>query len=182
MHWIPKTDKYNKQISHWQHIAFTQRCRWYKLTLCSLAVKHFVPTREGCQVATKASHQFLMAHIQQCYGKLRRLETDRFFKKYQLEYVVSPQHFAIIEEHKEQVKAKMSSSCKERQKRKFDTLLARCDSSNDLMTAMLWTSHWTISALLNCRPCPKVWTLRLVLSSFPRLTLWLVLKLPLPEQ
>ena len=43
--------------------------------------------------------------------------------------VVSPQHFAIIEEHKEQVKAKMSSSSKEQQKRKFDALLARHDSA-----------------------------------------------------
>ena len=73
----------------------------------------------GRQVATKASRQFLMAHVQQCYSQLHRLETNHFFQKRQLEYVVSPQHFAIIEEHKEQVKAKMSSSCKERQKRKF---------------------------------------------------------------
>ena len=33
-----------------------------------------------------------------------------------------------MEEHKEQVKAKMPSSCKEQQKRKFDALLARRDS------------------------------------------------------
>ena len=59
-----------------QHIAFNHRCRRYGLTPRSLAVKPLVSTQEGHRVAARASRQFLSARVQQCYGKLRRLETD----------------------------------------------------------------------------------------------------------
>ena len=55
-----------------QHITFSQRCHRYQLTPRNLAVKPLVPTREGHQVAARASHQFLMARVQQCYSKLRK--------------------------------------------------------------------------------------------------------------
>ena len=66
-----------------------------------------------------------MARIQQCYGKLRKLETDLFFQKRQLEYVVSPRHFKAIKAHKDRVQTRMSTLCKERQKKEFDALLSR---------------------------------------------------------
>ena len=66
-----------------------------------------------------------MACVQQCYGKLCRLETDLFFQKRQLEYVVCPRHFEAIEAHKDRVQTRTSTSCKEQQKKKFDALLSR---------------------------------------------------------
>ena len=48
-----------------------------------------------------------------------------FLSKRQLEYIVSPQHLGAIEAHKDQVQTRMSTSCKERQKMKFDALLSR---------------------------------------------------------
>lgn len=90
---------------------------------CSLA-KPLVPTQVGCCVATRTSRQFLTARIQQCYGKLRRLEIEIFFQKHQLEFIVSQQHFASVECHKEEVQTKFSTVSKERQK-KFDALLSK---------------------------------------------------------
>ena len=48
---------------------------------------HLVATQEGHHVAARASRQFLMACVKQCYGKLCRSETDLFFQKRQLEFV-----------------------------------------------------------------------------------------------
>ena len=110
-----------------QHIAFNHRCRRYGLTPCSLAVKPLVSTQEGHRGAARVSRQFLSARVQQCFGKLRRLETDLFFQKRQLEFVVGQQRLAIIEEHKGQVQEKVASAAKERQK-KFDTLVSKQSS------------------------------------------------------
>ena len=103
-----------------QHIAFSQRCRRYDLMPHSLALRPLVLTCEGHQIATRASRQFLAARIQHCYDRLRRLETDLYFQKRQLEHVDHSQHFASIEQHKEQVQVKVKTLCKERQKKKFD--------------------------------------------------------------
>ena len=105
--------------------AFSQRCRRYDLKPHSLAVRPLVLTHEGHQIATRASRQFLVARIQHCYNRLRRLETDLYFQKCQLEHVVHSQHFASIKQHKEQVQVKVKTSCEERQKKKFDALVAR---------------------------------------------------------
>ena len=69
----------------------------------------------------RASQQFLSARVQQCYGKLRRLETDLFFQKRQLEFVVGQQRLAIIEEHKAQVQENVALAAKERLKKKLNT-------------------------------------------------------------
>ena len=79
--------------------------------------KPLVPTQVGCCVATRTSRQFLTARIQQCYGKLRRLEPEIFFQMHQLEFIVSQQHFASVECHKEEVQTKFSTVSKERQKK-----------------------------------------------------------------
>ena len=73
-------------------------------------------------LAARVNRQFLLAHVQQCYGKLRRLETDLFFQKHQLEFVIGQQWLAIIEEHKGQAQEKVARTAKERQK-KFDMLV-----------------------------------------------------------
>ena len=108
-----------------QHVAFSQRCRCYQLTPCSLAVKPLVPTQEGQRVAARATQHFLAARIQHCYTKLRRLETGMFFQKCQLEYTVGQQHFATIEDHKESMQTKVSDAAKNRRKKKFDALLLK---------------------------------------------------------
>ena len=112
-----------------QHIAFSQRCRRYQLLPRSLTVKPLVPTPEGRRVAARAGWQFMSARVSHCYGELRRLETDLFFQKRQLEHVFSSRHAVTIEEHKNAVQYKVSNSSKERQKKKFDALLARQASS-----------------------------------------------------
>ena len=106
-----------------QHIAFSQRCRCYNLAPCSLTVRPLVPTHEGHQIAARASCQFPVACIQ--HDRLRRLETDLYFQKCQLEHTVHSQNFASIEQHKEQVQVKVKTSCKDCQKKKFDALAAR---------------------------------------------------------
>ena len=68
-----------------QHVVFSQRCHRYQLTPSSLAVKPMVPTQEGQRVATRANRHFLVARVQHCYSNLRRLETDMFFQKRQLD-------------------------------------------------------------------------------------------------
>ena len=57
-----------------------------------------------------------------------RLETDLFFQKRQLEFVVGQQRLAIVEEHKGQVQEKVAHAAKERQKKKFDTLVSKQSS------------------------------------------------------
>ena len=86
----------NKESRLCQHIAFNHRCRWYGLMPRNLAMKPIVSTQECHRIAAKVSWQFLLAHVEQCYGKLCRLETDLFFQKHQLEFVVSQQRLAII--------------------------------------------------------------------------------------
>ena len=107
-----------------QHVAFSQKCRRYQLMPRSLAVKPLVPMQEGQRVAARASRHFLAAHIQHCYSKLRRLETDMFFQKRQLEYTVGQQHFTTIEDHKKSMQTKVSYAAKNREK-KFDALLLK---------------------------------------------------------
>ena len=86
-----------------QHIAFSQRCRRYQLLPRSLTVKPLVPTPEGRRVAARAGWQFMSARVSHCYEELRRLETDLFFQKRQLEHVFSLRHAVTIEEHKNEV-------------------------------------------------------------------------------
>ena len=50
-----------------------------------------------------------------------------FIQKRQLEYAVSQQHFATIEDHKEKMQTKISDTTKEIKKRKFDALLLKRD-------------------------------------------------------
>ena len=114
-------------------------------------------------LAARVSRQFLLAHVQQCYGKLRRLETDLFFQKHQLEFVIGQQWLAIIEEHKGQAQEKVARTAKERQK-KFDMLVSKQSSqrkpdkwhvvnlsSNQLTTPQLQV----LSKGLNFAPTPK---------------------------
>ena len=44
---------------------------------------------------------------------------------WQLEHSFSSKHSATIKGHKDEVQSKVSNACKERQKKKFNTLLAR---------------------------------------------------------
>ena len=80
-------------------------------------MKPLVSTQQGHHVAARASRQLLSARALQCYGKLHRLETDLFFQKRQLEFVVGQQRLAIIEEHRGQVQEKAACAVKERQKK-----------------------------------------------------------------
>ena len=147
-----------------QHIAFNHRCRRYGLTPRSLAVKPLVSTQEGHRVAARASRQFLSARVQQCYGKLRRLETDIFFQKHQLEFIVGKQRLSTIEEHKGQVQEKVARAAKESQKKKFDALVSKQSSQQkpderhvvNLSSKQLTTPQLQVlSRGLNFAPTPK---------------------------
>ena len=127
-------------------------------------MKPLVSTQKGHRVAARASRQFLSARVQQCYGKLRRLETDLFFQKRQLEFVVGQQRLAIIEEHKGQVQEKVARAAKERQNKKFDTLVSKQSSQRkpnerhvvNLSSKQLTTLQLQVlSRGLNFAPTPK---------------------------
>ena len=74
------------------------------------------------------SWQFLSTRVQQSYSKLCRLETDLFFHKCQLEFIVGQQQLATVKEHEGQVQKKVARIAKERQKKKLDTLVLKRNS------------------------------------------------------
>ena len=121
-----------------------------------------VLTPQGRHISLRASSQFLAAHVQQCYSKLKNTETDLFFQKHQLEHALGPQKLAAIEKHKDDTQTKISAQAKERQK-KFDTLLAwktatqghgNCRVVN-LSSRQLGSSHMSVLTKgLNFAPAP----------------------------
>ena len=88
-------------------------------------MKPLVPTSQGCRIARRAGFQFLSARVQHCYSKLKNLETDLFFQKRQLDHALGAQKLAVLEKHVSNTQTKVSTQTKERQKKKFDNLLAR---------------------------------------------------------
>ena len=115
------------------------------------AVKLLVSNQDGHRIAARVNRQFLLAHVQQCYGKLRRLENRSLFSE------------TIIEEHKDQSQEKVAHTAKERQK-KFDMLVSKQSSqrkpdkwhvvnlsSNQVTTPQLQV----LSKGLNFAPTPK---------------------------
>ena len=68
-----------------QHIAFSQRCCRYQVPPRSLVVKTLVSTSQDHQIVRKVGYQFLTAHVQHCYNKLKHLETDLYFQGCQLQ-------------------------------------------------------------------------------------------------
>ena len=123
-----------------------------------------MPITQGRRVAQRAGFQFLAARVQHCYGKLKNLETDLFFQKRQLDHALGPQRFAALEKPVTDSQKRTTTQTKERQKRKFDNLMARHppnQSSQDsrcvvnLSSKQLEDSH--VSALskgLNFAPTP----------------------------
>ena len=88
----------------------------------SLRVKPLVNTLDGKRIARRASLQFLSARIDEGYRTIRKLE---HLQKSQLPDALQPQHLSALEALRESAETKEKAKVKERQKRKFDTLLQR---------------------------------------------------------
>ena len=76
-------------------------------------MKPLVQTAQGRRIAHRAGSQFLAARVQQCYKKLRDLETDLFFQKRQLHHALASDRMAAVEEHRSDAQTKVSSKAKE---------------------------------------------------------------------
>ena len=94
-------------------------------------MKPLVQTAQGRRIAHQAGLQFLSARVQQCYKKLKHLETDLYFQRCQLQHVLRSEWIAAVEEHRSDIQTKVSSKVKDRQKRMFDALLVKQTSKDD---------------------------------------------------
>ena len=108
-----------------EHIAFNTRCRRYRLIPRSLQIKPPVNTYEGNRIARRAGFQFLNARINDNYRRLRALSHDLYYQKRQLQHSLRPCHVTALESLVENAVKRERSKTKERQKKKFNSLLTR---------------------------------------------------------
>ena len=69
--------------------------------------------------------------MQQCYKKLKHLETELYFQRRQLQHVLGSERIAAVEEHRRDIQTKVSNKVKDRQKHNFDALLVKQTSRDD---------------------------------------------------
>lgn len=69
--------------------------------------------------------------MQQCYKKLKHLETELYFQRRQLQHVLGSERIVAVEEHRSDIQTKVSTKVKDRQKRTFDALLVKQTSRDD---------------------------------------------------
>ena len=108
-----------------QHLNFNLRSKRYALIPNSIRVRPLVDSYEGHRIAERASRQFLAARVTQNHRAIRHLETDAYFQRLQLEFALQPSHFCALEKLVDRARSLEQTKCKERQKRKFDSLLSR---------------------------------------------------------
>ena len=108
-----------------EHIAFNTRCRRYHLVPKSLCIKPPVDTYEGKRIAQRAGFQFLNARINDNYRRFKVFSHDLFFQKRQLQHSLRPCHFTALESLVTNAVKRERSNTKQRQKKKFDSLLNR---------------------------------------------------------
>ena len=87
----------------------------------SLKVWPLVHSQKGREIARQASRRFLIACISQNVRKVRELEYSLFFQRRQFEFHLQASHAEALEEV--WTDQSPTGECKERQKRKFNTLL-----------------------------------------------------------
>ena len=122
-----------------QHLTFSLRLKRYGLIPRSLYVRPLVNSREGREIAQRTSRRFLMARISQNVREIPELEHDKFFQRRQLEFNLRPQHVAALEACQEVAQNQMTTECKCRQKRKFDSLL---EQSTDASRPRRFSDGW----------------------------------------
>ena len=81
---------------------------------------------EGRRLAEKYSRQSLVAQISSCHQRIRRLKQSEASLQLELEELLPVEVYEKLVALKEQVFRDVSSTCKERQKAKFDKLLEDC--------------------------------------------------------
>ena len=106
-----------------QHLSFNHRCKCYGLIPPSLQARPLINSYRGRRIAMISSRQYLGARIAQNAAHSRRLQTDLFFQRRQLEYTLRPSHTASLHHLKERAVSQLTEKTKARQKRKFDNLL-----------------------------------------------------------
>ena len=111
-------------------IIFNQRCRRYHILPSYIQVRPLVKTREVYKIAKNCAFKVLSACIQQGYVTKKKLSQDLFFQQKQLEYLLKPSHLTTFTSYCKGLQDKEKSTCKIRQKKKFEKLLSHHDSSN----------------------------------------------------
>ena len=111
-----------------QHLAFNLRTKRHGLTPRSLWVRPLVGSQKGRDIVRRTSRRFLMARITQNARTIRELEHDLYFQRRQLECNLRPQHASALEAVRGRAHDEVTAKYKERQKRKFDTLMGRVNA------------------------------------------------------
>ena len=110
-------------------------------------MKPLVRTAEGYRIANNASRHFLGARIQGCYKETRELETDLYFQRRQLEFILQPGHFQELEEHRVSLTNHVYQKSKATQIRKFNSLLERNRKSSSKPVPRNWVVNLSSKSL-----------------------------------
>ncbi len=124
-----------------QHLHFNLRAKRYHLIPRSLQVKPLVNTKEGRTIAETTSRRFLLARISQNAMELKHLEQDLRCQNGELRLELQDDHLSTLQSMKDNAQTLLTKKCKERQKHKFDLLLAK-SNKEDLHEC---TDKWVIN-------------------------------------
>lgn len=130
-----------------QHTTFNRRCRERHVLPKCLRVKPLVRTAEGHQIAHNASRHFLGARIQECYRKIRHLETDLYFQRRQLEFSLQPDHLQELEHHHTHISDRESQKFKSTQIHKFDNLIDHNQDRRRESPSSQWVMNFALKPL-----------------------------------
>ena len=114
----------------YQHLAFNNRCYRYSIIPKYSGERPLVRTRRGRELAEKFSRQSLSAQIGACHQSIHKLKLRESELATNLEGILSREVYETLVVLREQAFRDVSAASKQRQKSKFDQLMASCSSKS----------------------------------------------------
>ena len=128
-----------------QHLAFNSRSKRYSLIPFYLRTRPLLSTQQGKSLAYRFSRQSLLEQIAHNHRVINRLSRELVSQECHLSEVLSNQDFDTFLEVRRLVQSSESLSCKTRQKRKFDNLIAKSQLGKSTSGPSSTLDRWVVN-------------------------------------